>query len=287
MKPFLKWAGGKRFLAEKILEILPKKINTYFEPFVGGGAIFFALAKEKRFKRVVLSDTNEELIITYKAIRDSVEDVIKHLKTLEDQYKLKKEKGKEEAYYYNARKMDRDERFADLDLSIRAARFIFLNRTGFNGLWRVNLSGYCNVPHGKYKNPKILDKANLLQVSKCLQDANIGVADFEQATYYAKKGDIIYLDPPFWPIKEGAFVGYNSDKFDSLDHSRLAGVMKKFKAKGVFALQSNADVEPIRKLNSTMIILSVPVPRRINSKGSGRGNVKELLISTKPGHGLI
>lgn len=275
-KPFVKWAGGKRFLENRILDILPNKIETYYEPFVGGGAIFFALAKQKRFKKAVLSDTNEELIIAYKAIRDAVGGVIDHLNTLREEYMTK---GKEQ-YYYKVREMDRDERFKDLPLSARCARLIFLNRTGFNGLYRVNRRGFFNVPHGKYKNPKILDADNLRKVSEALQGANIGVADFEQATYSVEKGDCIYVDPPYWPVGEGSFTAYTSGGFDSTDHVRLARLMQRLKGRGAFVLQSNSDVPQVRELNKSMYITEVLVPRRINAKGSDRGAVKELLICT-------
>jgi len=275
-KPFVKWVGGKRFLEERILKIFPKKIDIYYEPFVGGGAIFFALAKRKRFNTAVLSDMNEELIIAYKAVRDEVDAVIHHLTILKDEYFAK---GKEE-YYYKVREMDRDEQFKTLPLAARCARLIFMNRTGFNGLYRVNRRGFFNVPHGKYKNPKIVDPGNLKLVSAALKNVNIGVADFEQAVHAAGSGDVVYLDPPYWPVKSDSFTGYNSTEFDSADHVRLARIMSVLKGKGAFALQSNSDVTQVRDLNRLMSITSVDVPRRINSNVTQRGTVKELLICT-------
>lgn len=278
-RPFLKWAGGKSSSVEYIMDILPKDRTKYYESFLGGGAVFFALHKAGRIKEAVLSDTNEELIKTYKAVRDEIDDVVYHLKVLNKEY-LEKDKEK---YYYKVRSMDRSENFENLPLCAVAARMIFINKAGFNGLYRVNRAGYNNVPWGKKDKPSILDEENLRNASKALQIANIGVADFEQAAYGVDldpKNSMFYFDPPYWPAKSGSFVSYNSHLFDSTDHVRLANVMEKLKRKGAFALQSNSDMPQVRKLNSKMAIKEIKASRRINSNPKGRGEVNELLIYT-------
>lgn len=271
-KPFLKWAGGKRFLAETILKMLPSHINTYFEPFLGGGAIFFDLAAQNRFKKAKLSDINEELVVTYKAIRDNVEGVIEGLSKLVLS-------GTNSENYYKIRSMHpwlmrgQPEKIA--------SRMIFLNHLGFNGLYRVNSNDEFNVPYGQYKNPKIIDKENLRAVSKALQNVEIVKEDFERATANAKSMDCVYLDPPYYPLDNKSFTSYSAMDFDGPDHDRLAMVFEQLKNKGAFVLESNSDVQKIRELYKNFCIIAVEVPRRINSEGGKRGNVSELLICNK------
>lgn len=274
-KPFLKWAGGKRVLAPKIIALLPKEINRYYEPMVGAGAVFFELARKKRFKKARISDINPELIRTYRAIRDDVTSVIGYLRQIESQHLNRKDK---EAYFYKVRAMD----LPDDDLPPIAARMIYLNKTCFNGLYRVNRSGKFNAPYGKYTNPTICDEQNLRSVSKILRGVQITCQDFEAALddIQAKK-DAAYLDPPYWPVKKGAFTAYTEGGFDSLDQQRLADLAHKFKKKGVHAVLSNSDVLAVHKIYKGLKINIVSAARNINSDGSGRGKVNEVLITTR------
>jgi DNA adenine methylase len=271
--PFLKWAGGKRYLAEEILKRLPARIEKYYEPMVGAGAIFFELANKKRFKKAKISDVNEELIITYRAIRDNVNEVLLYLNQLQREH----ESRDSEKYFYKVRDINK----WDLDKSQTAARMIYLNKTCFNGLYRVNKAGKFNVPYGNYKNPTICNPKALIMVSKVLQKVQITIQDFEAAVTKVRAKDAIYFDPPYWPIKKGAFTSYTDAGFDSLDQERLANLAQKLKKKGVFALFSNSDVPSIRELYTGLNIDKVLVPRRINADGEGRGKITELLIATK------
>lgn len=265
--PFCKWAGGKTALLPEILPRLPAKINTYYEPFVGGGAVFFALAAEKRFKRAVLGDANEELIGTYAAIKEEVEAVIRNLQRSAEEHS----KG----YYYAVRAS------APRHPAARAARMIYLNRTCFNGLYRVNKSGGFNVPFGDYENPTICDEENLRAVSSVLQDVPFLPGDFVRSTMRAKRGDAVYFDPPYVPASDTAsFTAYTKGGFGPAEQERLRDVVLRLSKSGVHVLLSNSDTPSVRKLYAKGFkIEEVSAPRRINSKGGKRGNVGELLIS--------
>jgi DNA adenine methylase len=271
--PFLKWAGGKRYLAEEILKRLPPKIDKYYEPMVGAGAVFFELAKQGRFNKAKISDVNEELMITYRAIRDNVSEVLLYLNQLEQEHQSKKS----EEYFYKVRELNT----WDLDSPQVAARMIYLNKTCFNGLYRVNKSGRFNAPYGHYKNPTICNPKELIKVSRTLQNVQITIQDFEAAVTNIKSSDAAYFDPPYWPVKAGSFTEYTGGGFDSLDQERLANLAQKLKKKGVYALFSNSDVPSIMELYAGLHIEKVLVPRRINSDGKGRGKITEVLIETK------
>lgn len=266
--PFIKFVGGKTALLPEILARLPKKINTYYEPFVGGGAVFFALAAEGRFKRAVIGDANEELIRTYRALARNVDVVVQH---------LKKHVYEEEHYYFVRAKNPRI-----LSDAVAAARFIYLNRTCFNGLYRVNKKGLFNVPFGSYTNPTICDEENLRAVSKVLRETEIVSAGFQATTELAKRGDVVYCDPPYIPVSVTAnFTTYTKGGFDLVDQARLRDFAADLDKRGVRVLLSNADTPVVRKLYRGFKIEEVQAPRRVNSKASKRGNVGELLISGK------
>lgn len=271
-KPFLKWAGGKRKLAETIVNLLPKEINTYFEPFLGGGAIFFELAKQNRFKKAKISDINEELVVTYKAVRDNVDGVIENIEKL-------LAKGINSENYYSVRAIHPWQMRENPEKI--AARMIYLNHLCFNGLYRVNSHDEFNVPFGKYANPTILDKENLRNVARTLQGVEIVTEDFERATLNAHTGDVIFLDPPYLPVKAESFTTYTKLDFDELDHDRLAMIFGQLQRKGAFVLESNSDARKVRSLYEKFCIMEVRAPRRINSSGAGRGDVTELLICSK------
>jgi DNA adenine methylase len=271
-KPFLKWPGGKRHLLPEILPRLPKKIKTYYEPFIGGGAVFFALANERRFGDAVLGDTNIDLVNVYCVVASG--DREKLIATL-----FAESLRHSEINYYRVR--------AQLPSTLsrieRASRFIYLNRTCFNGLYRVNKSGQFNVPFGAYKNPTICDGDNLRAVSKLLREAHVeaGVCDFEHVVQTAKKGDAVYFDPPYVPVSATSnFTAYGKDGFGKEDQIRLRDVASHLDVRGVHVLLSNSDTPFVRELyKRDFKIEKVEAPRRINSKGGKRGNVGELLIS--------
>jgi len=273
-KPFLKWAGGKRALAPQILKLLPKSIDKYYEPMVGAGALFFRLATLGRFKTAKISDVNAELITTYTAIRDNLEEVLRYLQRLDSQHKGR---ANPESYFYNVRAMELD---AD-DATPIAARMIYLNKTCFNGLYRVNRSGRFNAPFGRYKNPTICDTPNLTAVSAALQGVEITCQDFEAAlSEISPKVDAAYLDPPYWPVKKGSFTAYTELGFDSIDQQRLGDLAHKLKKLGVRAVLSNSDVAPVHAMYRGLNVGIVSAARSINSNAAGRGKVTEVLIRT-------
>jgi DNA adenine methylase len=269
-RPFLKWAGGKTGLLPEILPRLPAKIKTYYEPFVGGGAVFFALAAEKRFERAVLSDSNVELISAYIALAEDREGVIHLL----DQHAKKHS----EDYYYKIRALDPQR----LDLYERGARAIYLNKTCFNGLYRVNRKGGFNVPFGRYENPPICDAENIRRVSAVLRRKGVRLwrIDFEDVVRGARPGDAVYFDPPYVPASTTAnFTAYSAGGFAASDQERLRDVARVLVARGVCVLLSNSDTPFVRKLYQEFRIDEVRARRAINSKGDKRGKVGELLIT--------
>jgi DNA adenine methylase len=265
--PFIKFVGGKKALLPEILPRLPAKIGTYYEPFVGGGAVFFALAAEGRFKRAVIGDVNEELMNVYAAIQRDPQALMGF---------FIRGHAQDEKSYYKIRAQDPNE----LAALARAARTIYLNKVGFNGLYRVNKKGVFNVPWGRQENRKLFDDENILACSEALARAALAVLSFEQTVLPAKRGDVVYMDPPYLPVSPTAnFTTYTSSGFDLSDQERLRDVANKLVAKGVHVLLSNSDTPLTRKLYRGFKIEEVQAPRRVNSKGGKRGNVGELLIS--------
>jgi DNA adenine methylase len=273
VKPYLKWAGGKRQLLAEIKKHLPGNIYdyTYYEPFVGAGAVFFELQP----KKAVINDFNGQLILTYTVIKENVEDLILLLR------KHMKKNSKE--YFYKIRNMDRDpEKFNALTDIEKSARMIFLNKTCYNGLYRVNSKGLFNVPYGLYKNPAICEDTVLRQISAYLNSNEISILknDFEQAVLRANKKSFIYFDPPYHSPDKTNFTGYQANGFDENEQERLRDVIKKMTNRGIKCLLSNSDTEYIRKLYDHDIfdIISVQAKRNINSDSGRRGFVNELLI---------
>jgi len=269
-RPCLKAVGGKTALLPEILPRLPAKIRTYYEPFLGGGAVFFALAAEKkrRFGRAVLSDLNGEFMHAYATIARDVEGVIRALK----------KHVYEEKHYYAVRALN----LFGLSLNDRAARLIYLNKTAFNGLYRVNKKGRFNVPFGKYTNPTICDEENLRAVADVFRTVNTSLFsfDFEKTVEGAKRGDAVYFDCPYAPASETAnFTGYTKSGFGPKEQERLRDVARDLVERGVHVLLSNSDTPFVRDLYRGFKIEEVQAPRRVNSKGDKRGNVGELLIS--------
>lgn len=272
-RPILKWAGGKTQLLPEILKRLPDKIATYHEPFVGGGAVFFALAAEGRFERAVLSDTNSTLINMYEQLRDHPNELIKGLKRLA--------KTHSEEQFYGVRQTYN--RLGCCLNFMQSVYLIYLNKTGFNGLYRVNKSGNFNVPFGDYKNPNICDEDNLRAASQALQGVKLKVQDFSKACSSISQSvqDAVYFDPPYLPIsKTSNFTAY-SGNFNIEHHCRLAKEFSELARAGVPVLLSNSDTPTIRELYAKWKIETVSARRSINSKGAKRGAVSELLVTGK------
>ena len=271
-RPILKWAGGKTRLVPLILERLPSQIDTYYEPFVGGAAVFFALATQKRFKRAVLADKNRDLIDVYKGVKTDVDAVIALLQDYTRRH--------DADTYYATRELDPK----TLDLPERAARLIYLNKTGYNGLYRVNRAGQFNVPFGRYENPQICNEPRLRAAAAALRARGVSlkVADFERASEGAKPGDAVYFDPPYVPLtKTASFTGYHSESFGAEEHQRLANAFASLTRRKVAAVLSNSGGKETRRLyeGDGVDIDRVLVSRPINSKSTARGAVAELIVS--------
>jgi DNA adenine methylase len=265
---FLKWAGGKSQLIEQYKKYFPKKFNRYFEPFLGSGAIFFFVKKHFNPKEVFLSDNNEELINTFIVVRDKVEELIESLK------ERKKHHNKE--YFYEVRR-EKPKELSDIE---RASRFIYLNKTCFNGLYRVNSKGEFNVPLGDYKNPSIFDEKVLREASKLLKNVEIGTLPFENVLNEAKKGDFIYFDPPYFPIsKTSSFTSYTKDTFLEKEQKELAGTFKELHKRGCFVMLSNSNSHFIKELYKDFCIHIIKARRAISCIGTKRGKINELLIT--------
>ena len=265
-KPYLKWAGGKRGLLSELLPRLPDDFARYHEPFVGGGALFFSLRAAGRLSSgAVISDLNPHLIQAYQAVRAEVEDVIEVLQS----------HIYERDYYNEVRALDP----ATLGQAQRAARFIYLNRTCYNGLYRVNRKGQFNVPIGRYKSPTICDADNLRAVSAALRGVEIRCEDFAGVVKRAERGDVVYLDPPYVPLNATAnFTGYTSGGFDDGDQRRLAETFRQLAARGVSVVLSNSDTPPVHELYDDALIEQVMARRAINSKGGRRGKISEVIV---------
>ncbi|KPU43243.1 modification methylase DpnIIA [Oxobacter pfennigii] len=296
-KPFLKWAGGKGQLISQIESYLPErlkegKIKKYAEPFLGGGAVFFYLVSRYKFKQVILNDINEECVLTYNVVKDNVDDLIKVLYDMEMKYKSLCDEDRQ-AMFYEAREAFNDERVKinyniySPDWVKHAANMIFLNRTCFNGLYRKNKKGQFNVPFGKYKNPTICDINNLRAVSSALKNAVITCGDFENISKFIDKDTFVYMDPPYRPLNEtSSFTDYSSVPFDDESQIRLSQWYKLLDKKGAALLLSESDptnTNPEDKffdeLYKDYSIYRVNAVRAINSKVSGRGAIRELLIA--------
>lgn len=272
-KPFLKWVGGKRALAPEIIARMPEKFNNYFEPFVGGGALFFELKKRGMLegKKSYLFDANKELINTYNTVKNNPYELIEILREFQHKHS--------HDFYYQTRAMDREENFSQLSKVIRSARFIYLNKTCFNGLYRVNSKGFYNVPMGRYKNPTICDENLIHCASQALQDTEVLHVDFAKVLDFAKKGDFVYFDPPYYPLTPtSSFTSYNQDTFFEDEQKRLFNTFEKLAKKGLHVMLSNSDTTFIKELYKDYKIDFVEMNRFINSKSGGRGKIKEILI---------
>lgn len=268
LEPFLKWAGGKRQLLSKIRQYSPKNFRVYYEPFLGAGAVLFDLQPSK----AVINDANSELINCYQVIKSDFEALIQD---------IKKHKKNSSEYFYKLRELDRSPNYKNLSAVEKASRIIFLNKTCFNGLFRVNSQGQFNAPYGNYKNPTIVDEIVIRAVSHYLNDNDIQITnvDFEEAVARANREDFIYFDPPYHPASDTAsFTGYNLDGFDKADQCRLKKVYDELNAKGCKIMLSNSATDFIAELYKDYKIITISANRNINSVPTGRGKVDEFLI---------
>lgn len=295
-RPFLKWAGGKSQLLGQFENYYPErllegKIDKYIEPFVGGGAVFFCLQSKYKFKEVILNDINEEIILTYKVIRDNIIELIEILEQLEDQYNKATMEGKENIYYeqrelFNSEKLSIDYSKIAKESVLHAGRMIFLNKTCFNGLYRQNRKGQFNVPFGKRKNVTIYDRNNLRECNKALKGVTLLAGDFQCLLKYVDNNTFVYMDPPYRPLSStSSFNDYSKEPFNDESQKRLADFAKDIDDAGASFMLSNSDpknTDPednfFEELHKRFIINRVKASRAINSKGSGRGQLNELLI---------
>ncbi len=272
LKPLVKWAGGKRQLLLELVKRLPKKWETYYEPFVGGGALLIELYKRRMLKSAVISDLNEELINLYNVVKNYPHELIETLNNTE----FKNEKDT----YLKLR-----ERFNEIignpEYSIeRAVLFLYLNKHCYNGLWRVNKAGKFNVPFGRYKNPSMPSQELILEFSNMLRNVEILNVDFEEAVSSARRGDFVYFDPPYQPVSETAyFTDYTSGGFDYSEQKRLAKVCKKLTKKGVYVMVSNSNTDEIKDLYYNFYIFIVNANRFINSRADKRKGATEVIIT--------
>ncbi|AEC01780.1 Dam family site-specific DNA-(adenine-N6)-methyltransferase [Parasphaerochaeta coccoides] len=290
VKPFVKWAGGKAQILDEIRRLYPSglgaTITKYAEPFVGGGAVLFDILSKYQLDEIYISDINRELIATYTHIRDDVGELVDALRTMEQEYIPASDDDRKE-YYYEKR-----ERFnhlkAESDTSVEvAALFIYLNRTCFNGLYRVNSKGGFNVPMGSYKNPTICDENNLAAVSERLQNVEIVCGDYKESWSFIDKRTFAYFDPPYRPLSDTAsFTSYAQDGFDDDKQEELARFIKELSRKGAYVVASNSDPKNTNEgdnffdeLYNSLSIARISASRTINSVGDKRGRVSELLIS--------
>lgn len=271
LKPIVKWAGGKFKLINQLLPYLPAEFKNYHEPFFGSGAVFFSLFHEllSRQTQAFISDLNNELINLYEVVRDDVEGLIEASRV----HIYEKE------YYYYIRSLDPN----NLSKTKRASRMLYLNKTCFNGLWRVNRKGQFNVSFGNYVNPKIVDEPALINASTAFRYAKVFSGDFEVVLDNAKEGDFVYLDPPYVPLSSSAnFTGYTPDMFTQEDHVRLKKVFRELHKRGCFVVLSNSNTDMVKELYEGYNIKVIKAARAINSNTQRRGAIKELLILSYP-----
>lgn len=272
MHPFVKWAGGKTQLLDRIRELMPKEYNHYYEPFIGGGALLFSVAP----KNFTINDFNSELIQAYKCFtnEDDFKKLVKRLDYHQEHHS--------EEYYYEVRGMDKSLDFLNLPAYERAARMIYLNKSCFNGLYRVNSKGFFNVPSGKKRKVVCYEKENIEEIRIFFSNSRFEIlnGDFQDAVKNVRHGDFVYFDPPYdtWEDKN-SFTSYAKSPFGKEEQKRLANVYKALSDEGAFVMLSNHNTEYIRELYKDFHIHVVEAKRMINSKASGRGNVEEVIIT--------
>ncbi len=265
-RPFIKWVGGKTQLLPELVKRVPKTMDRYYEPFLGGGALFFRLQPEQ----AILTDINSDLVSLYRVIRDSVEALIEDM----DQHVYDKD------YFYRLRSVDRTSAYKTWTDVQRASRLIYLNKTCYNGLYRVNSKGQFNVPFGRYTNPTILNADNLRACSRALQGTAIALTDFRAVSDAAQPGDFVYFDPPYAPLSATAnFTGYTKDGFDRDMQYALRDLCRDLDRAGVQFMVSNSSAPLVLDLYDEFTVDLVYATRLINSKAGGRGKIPEVLVT--------
>ena len=296
-KPFLKWAGGKTQLLEEFSKRIPKelsegKLPVFIEPFIGGGAVFFHFNSLFEFDECHIFDINEELILAYTVVRNNVEDLIDNLRDIEKDFFSKDDSGRKEFYYnlrdeFNRQKSAINFRQFEKAWINRAAYLIFLNKTCFNGLYRVNNQGEFNVPFGKYKNPKILNTDLLRLDSEILQNTTIHLGDFTDSFQYVSDNSFVYFDPPYRPLNEtSSFTQYSKNGFNDSEQERLASFFEQCDRKHAKLMLSNSDPKNVDPNDDFFDILyekyhitRVPAKRMINCDGTKRGEIREIIVT--------
>lgn len=269
LSPVVKWVGGKRQLLDDIIPLLPDYFSTYVEPFVGGGALLFEIQPNK----AIVNDLNHELINLYKVIKDNPNELL----SLLEEHEL----NNSEEYFYQIRALDRSESYNEMSDIEKAARIIYLNKTCYNGLFRVNQSGQFNSPYGKYKNPNIVNKPVVLAMANYFQNNNITLlnGDYKMALKKLRKGAFVYFDPPYMPISSSSsFTGYTENGFDKKQQIELKEECDRLNSRGIKFLLSNSDHPFIRDLYKDYEIITVRAKRSINSNSNKRGEINEVLV---------
>ena len=289
LKPFVKWVGGKSQLVDEIEKLLPTAeemvLTKYAEPMVGGGALFFSILSKYDFEELYISDINAELINAYQAVKNDVDNLIAKLNEMQMLFLPMDENGRK-YFYYTVRARFNSSTLTEETATEKAAQFIFLNKTCFNGLYRVNRKGQFNVPMGAYKNPTICDDENLRNIHEALQNVTIVCGDYSLSKSFIDKDTFVYLDPPYRPISEtSAFTAYNTDAFDDNEQIRLSKFIDEINFSGAKIVLSNSDPKNVNEddnffddLYKNYKINRVEATRAINSKGDKRGKINELLI---------
>ncbi|RSJ41713.1 DNA adenine methylase [Streptococcus sanguinis] len=270
LQPFTKWTGGKRQLLGELRSYMPETYGRYFEPFVGGGALFFDLAPEK----AVINDFNEELINAYRQIKNNPAELINLL--------IKHKENNSKDYYLELRSADRDGRISRMTGVERAARILYMLRVDFNGLYRVNSKNQFNVPYGRYKNPKIVDVDLLYQISEYLNENDIEIlqTDFAEAVKDAQTDDFVYFDPPYIPLNEtSSFTSYTHEGFSYEEQVRLRNTFKELTERGVYAMLSNSSSPLVEELYKDFNIYFVEAQRTNGAKSSSRGKISEIIVT--------
>ncbi|MCM1546121.1 MAG: DNA adenine methylase [Clostridiales bacterium] len=289
LKPFVKWVGGKSQLVDELEKMLPvdgeRVLTNYCEPMVGGGALLFNILSKFDFEQIYIGDTNTELINAYKVIQNNVDKLIVKLTEMQLLFLPMNENGRK-YFYYTAREKFNKLELNDKNATEKAALFIFLNKTCFNGLYRVNKKGQFNVPMGAYKNPTICDENNLRNISKALQNVKIVCGDYSLSKQFIDSNTFVYIDPPYRPISEtSGFTSYTTDVFDDNEQIRLANFIDEINETGAKIVLSNSDPQNVNAddtffedLYKSYKIKKIEASRMINSKSEGRGKIRELLI---------
>lgn len=274
MQPFVKWAGGKRQLLPKIKKRFPKSFNNYYEPFIGGGALFLELAHTPS----IISDNNAVLIEAYKTIRDYPNDLMAQLDTIQSEHNSLEDKEKVKEFYYSKREEFNKIIFSQDNTLTKTTLFIYLNKACFNGLYRVNAKGYFNVPSNHKTKINLYDTDNIIQISQFLKNVEIYNQDFETTVLKAKKGDLVFFDSPYAPLNPQSFDSYTKEGFSIEEHTRLSKLYKFLSKKGVYCILTNHNTEFIRDLYKDFHIEEVEVKRLINRNADNRVG-KEIIIT--------